>query len=95
MIKHIVLWNINEGVEYETLVQLKKEIEKIGQELPEVESLTYYIDKLPTSTADVMLVSTHKSFEDLQKYLQNPIHKNFSAKNKQYVTNRKGFDFEY
>lgn len=95
MVRHIVMWDIQEGVTQKDLENLKEEIEHIGTLIPEVITLVYNINPYPSSSARVMLESTHKSYEDLQSYINHPLHKEFGTKNRRYIQNRKSFDFEY
>ena len=95
MVKHVVMWDIQEGVTESDLMRLKTEIEEIGKSIDEVVSLVYNINPFPSSSARVMLESTHESYDDLMTYINHPLHKAFGQKNRNYVTNRKSFDYEY
>ena len=95
MVKHVVMWDIQENVTIEDLERLKSRIEEIGREIPEVVSLVYNINPYPSSSARVTLESIHNSYEDLQTYINHPLHKEFGYTNRMYVTTRKSFDYEY
>lgn len=79
MIKHIVMWKLEENAEGNTKLEnakiIKKKLEALVGIIPEIVELEVGIDILETNQSyDVVLVSTFKSLEDLDIYAKHPEH---------------------
>lgn len=79
MIKHIVMWKLEENAEGNTKLEnakiIKKKLEVLVGIIPEIVELEVGIDILETNQSyDVVLVSTFKSLEDLDIYAKHPEH---------------------
>lgn len=82
MIKHIVAWNFREEFSDEeknsNARKVKNDLEGLKNSIPEIVELKIIINPLSTSHRNVILYSTFRSEEDLQKYQTHPEHKKVS-----------------
>ncbi len=78
MIKHMILWKLNESLtdaEKETIKQrIKTELESLKGVIDGLVDVKVQIHGLPTSTADLMLDSTFTTNEALAAYAVHPAH---------------------
>ena len=78
MVKHIILWKLKEdlGEEEKAAVKAKakERLEGLVGHIDGLESLTIVTDRLPTSTADLMLDSTFTDEAALKGYAVHPLH---------------------
>ncbi len=78
MIKHIILWTIDEKFTTEEKEKIKKEakyaLEALVGVVPGLTDLTLNINPLPSSNCDMMLDSTLESIEALKGYQLHPAH---------------------
>ena len=78
MVKHIILWTLKEEFSAEEKEQIKKGIkenlEGLVGKVPGLLSLHIQTEKLPSSTADLMLDSSLESAEALKGYAVHPDH---------------------
>ena len=79
MIKHIVMWKLEENAEGNAKLEnakiIKEKLEALVGIIPEIVELEVGIDILETNQSyDVVLVSTFKSLEDLDIYAKHPEH---------------------
>lgn len=94
MIKHTVMWKLNENTSLEDVKRLK-ELSNTLKSIKSVIDVDFEVYPLETSTFDMMLVSTHNSIEELQAYQKDPIHINFGSELKKLVCQRVAFDYEF
>lgn len=99
MVKHIILWNIDEKYSVSEKDEIKKrikaELEGLYGKIPGLTDIKVNIDGLKSSTADLMLDSTFESEEALKGYSVNPLH-TVVADNyvRPYTSQRSCLDFE-
>ena len=98
MIKHIILWQLNDELSEEEKIQVRKGIkeglEGLQGKIPGLTEIYVQTDFLPSSNADVMLDSTFESEEALKAYAVHPEHvKVADEKVRPYTKNRVCMDF--
>lgn len=78
MIKHVILWKLDENKTGDEKAEIKKcmkrELEGLVGKVPGLIEMHININPLPTSNADVMLDSLLESEEALKGYASNPAH---------------------
>lgn len=99
MVKHIILWKLNETLSTKEKNVAKAEI-KTGLEgllgiIPNLLAISVQTECLPSSNADVMLDSTFASVEDLKNYIVHPAHVAVAnTKVRPFTQSRLCLDFE-
>jgi len=72
MIKHIVMWTLKDRSRAE---QLKQKIDDLNGKVPSMIDVESGINFNPADAAcDLVLISTHKTREDLDAYQADPVH---------------------
>ena len=98
MVKHIIIWTLKEMAEDEkTKVKegIKSGLEGLKGVVSQIKDIKVVIDRLPSSTGDLMLDSTFESAEDLAGYSKHPAHVAVAnEKVRPYTANRACLDFE-
>lgn len=99
MIKHIVMWTIGESngkpkleniaLIKDLLISLKEKISQIKQ-LEVGENLA----KAPQNNYDLVLSTSFENFEDLEKYIEHPSHKEVAQVIKSLYLSRACVDYE-
>lgn len=78
MVKHVILWTLKDEFsdnEKEKIIsEMKEALEGLKGKIPGLIDIKVNTNKLPTSTADVMLDSTFESEEALKGYSVHPEH---------------------
>ncbi len=78
MVKHIILWKLNEelqGAEKEEVrIGIKKNLEALCGKIPGLVSMKININSLASSNADVMMDSTFEDEKALKAYQKHPEH---------------------
>lgn len=79
MIRHIVMWNVNEGVggrnKEETMDYIKENLEDLLGKIDEINSIKVEKNVLDhPDNRDIVLDVTLNSMEDLKKYANHPEH---------------------
>lgn len=78
MVKHVILWNLKSTYLEEEKAEIRKGIkeglESLQGKIPGLIDIKVNIDRLPSSTADLMLDSTFESEEALKGYSVHPEH---------------------
>lgn len=78
MVKHVILWKLNEDVTGEVkekvLREMKENLEALVGKVPGLSDLTIVTKPLASSNADVMLDSTLESEDALKGYQSHPDH---------------------
>ena len=101
MVKHIILWKLNEELSAEEKASVKKNIkeglEGLLGKVPGLVEIKVNIDgRLDSSNCDVMLDSTLESPEALKGYAQHPEHLAVAnGKVRPYTVQRTCLDFEF
>lgn len=100
MVRHVILWKLNEELSAEEKVNVKKGIKEgleglLGQ-VPGLLEIKVHIDgRLESSNADVMLDCLLESAEALKGYAQHPAHLAVAnGKVRPYTVLRTCLDFE-
>lgn len=101
MVRHIILWKLNESLspeELETVKQgIKEGLEGLLGKVPGLVDIHVNKDgRLDSSNADVMLDSTFESPEALKGYSKHPAHVAVAdGKVRPYTVQRTCLDFEF
>lgn len=78
MIKHVILWTLNDNLSPEEKAAVKKDIreglEGLAGRIPGLTEIKVYTEGLPGSNADLMLDSTFENEESLKGYAVHPEH---------------------
>ena len=78
MVKHIILWKIDEKFSKEEkqkiMTDAKRELEALKDKVPGLLEIKLQTEKLPSSNADMMLDSTLESEDALKAYQVHPDH---------------------
>ena len=78
MVKHVILWKLDEKLseteKEQVKVNAKRELEGLVGKVPGLISMQITIDQLDSSNADMMLDSTLESVEALKGYAVHPEH---------------------
>lgn len=96
MVKHIILWKLKDEHNNDAVKQgIKTGLEGLIGVIPGLVEISVQIDKLPTSTVDVMLYSVFDSAEALAGYSKHPEHiKVADTYVRPYTAVRSCIDFE-
>lgn len=99
MVKHIILWSLDEKYSAEEKEKIKlgikKELEALKGKIPGLIDIKVNKDGLASSTADLMLDSSFESEEALKSYSKNPLHVNVADTFvRPYTVKRSCLDFE-
>ncbi|MBO5106140.1 MAG: Dabb family protein [Clostridia bacterium] len=78
MVKHIILWKIDEKFSKEEkqkiMTEAKRELEALKGKVPGLLEIKLQTEKLPSSNADMMLDSTLENEDALKAYQVHPDH---------------------
>lgn len=99
MVKHIILWKIDEKYtckEKEQIkINIKTALEGLKGKILGLSEITVNLNGLPSSTADLMLDSTFEDEQALKEYSKNPLHvKAADTFVRPYTSSRSCLDFE-
>ena len=98
MVKHVILWTLrSEFTEEEKATaraEAKRRLESLNGKLDGLVSLRVITDRLPSSTADMMLDSVFTDREALASYATNPLHLEAAGYVRSVVASRACLDFE-
>ena len=99
MVKHVILWKLKEEFSDEEKKQIKAGIkeglEGLAGQIPGMTEIKVRIDRLPSSTVDVMLDTTFESAEALKAYSVHPKHVAVAdSKVRPYTAVRSCMDYE-
>jgi len=98
MVKHVILWTLKpEFTEEEksaARAEAKRRLESLNGKLEGLVSLRVITDRLPTSTADMMLDSVFTDRDALAAYAVNPLHLEAAGYVRSVVASRACLDFE-
>lgn len=98
MVRHIVWWTLKEQANGRTAVENAWHIQQASAMLhgmPALISVEVSAKVQPSTTVpcQVVLMSTHKDMEDLQKYKDNPVHLQFAKMVTELSTSRNAIDY--
>ncbi|MBN2220990.1 MAG: Dabb family protein [Vallitaleaceae bacterium] len=96
MVKHIVMWNIQEGLDKEEIyLKLKDKLEGLVREIPFLKKIELGRAYNESETAhDVILYSEFDSKDDLSAYIVHPKHKEVGSFVRSVVCDRVDVDYE-
>lgn len=98
MVKHIVLWNFNEGMSPEERraagEKMKSLLEPIKEKVPGAVEIQVVVNQLESSNRDVALISTFETVEALQTYQTHPDHVAAGGYVRSVTCNRSCMDYE-
>ena len=99
MVKHIVLWNFNEGMTSEEKKaageKMKSLLEPIREKVPGAVEIHVIFNELDSSNRDVALISDFETLEALQCYQTHPDHVAAGSYVRSVTCNRSCLDYEY
>ena len=97
MVRHIVVWNYQEGFSEnenrENALRIKRGLEDLIHCIEGVIEIRVHIDALPSSNRDIVLNSLHESEEALAGYQVHPEHKKIGAFISSVMKNRACIDY--
>ena len=94
MLRHIVLWNLNDSCEKkETAAKIKAILEALKNSISDVAELKVYVNELSSSNTDVMLDSLFENEAALDAYKIHPEHVKAAEFIASVAKNRAAFDF--
>lgn len=97
MVKHIILWKLNESLTEEektaARAEAKRRLEALNGKIDGMISLKVVTDRLPSSNADMMLDSEFETVEALAGYQTNPLHVEAATYVRSVVESRLCLDF--
>lgn len=99
MIKHIILWKLKEDIKSTDIPDIKQNaktaLEELNGKIDGLAQLHVITDGLPTSNADMLLISAFENAESLTAYQNNPLHNAAADKYvRPFTAQRLCFDFE-
>ena len=99
MVKHVIIWTLNDTLSDEEKVEVKKNIkaglEGLKGQIPGLIDISVQIDGLSSSNTDLMLDSSFEDEASLQGYAIHPAHVAVATnKVRPYTKIRSCFDFE-
>ncbi len=99
MVKHIILWQLKDGLSQQEKQQIKKDIknglEGLQGKIPGLLEIHVHTDGLSTSNADVMLDSSFEDEDALKGYAVHPEHvKVADSRVRPYTKVRMCMDFQ-
>lgn len=75
MVKHMIVWNLKDGIDKEALkAEIKKQLEDLVGKIDGLLEMKIITDGLPSSSGDLMMDSTFESAEALKAYATHPLH---------------------
>lgn len=95
MVKHIILWKLKEEYNNDTVKQgIKDGLQSLKGKIPGLIEIKVRTEKLPSSTADVMLYSVFENEQALKDYSVHPEHQAVAnSKVRPFTQNRSCIDF--
>ncbi|MGN0448093.1 MAG: Dabb family protein [Acutalibacteraceae bacterium] len=76
MVKHVIIWKLKETVadKEEIKQRIKAALEGLVGKVDGLEKMTILIDKLPSSSGDLMMDSLFADNDALKAYQKHPLH---------------------
>lgn len=99
MVKHIILWKLREDIEKTEIPTVKNNakaaLEGLFGKIDGLCEIRLKTEGLPSSNADIMLITVFKDEERLKGYQKSPLHNAAADKYvRPYTAQRLCFDFE-
>ena len=96
MIKHIIIWNLKDGIDKDSVkAEIKKQLEGLVGKIEGLLEMNIITSGLPSSTGDLMMDSTFENKEALDLYQSHPLHKEIAnGLVRPSMQERLSFDFE-
>lgn len=95
MIKHIILWNFQEGKKSEeNKLKIKDGLESLKDKIPGIVEIEVITKPIAGSNADIMLNSTFESVEALNNYQVHEEHVKVATFVRSVTCNRMCMDYE-
>ena len=95
MIKHIILWNFQEGKgSEEDKLKIKNGLESLKNKIPGIIEIEVITKPIAGSNAEIMLNSTFESIEELNNYQVHEEHVKVATFVRSVTCNRKSMDYE-
>lgn len=97
MVKHIIIWKLKDTVvdKASVMQNIKTALEGLVGKIEGLEKMQILIDKLPSSSGDLMMDSAFSDNEALQFYQKHPLHQEIAnGLVRPNVDVRLSFDFE-
>ena len=94
MIKHIVMWKFKENEE-ENMKKFLNGLNSLKKIIPEIKYMETGININPKNEFDAILISEFETFDDLEKYKNNPEHVKVSNLCKDIRLDRQAIDYEF
>ena len=76
MVKHMIVWKLKDDIENKeaTALNIKSALEGLVGKIDGLTKMEIIIDKLPSSSGDIMMDSEFESNDALIAYQQHPLH---------------------
>lgn len=76
MVKHMIVWKLKDDIENKeaTALNIKSALEGLVGKIDGLTKMEIIIDKLPSSSGDIMMDSEFESNDALMTYQQHPLH---------------------
>lgn len=98
MVRHIVLWNFNDGMTEEEMraagAKMKSLLEPIKEKVPGALEIQVVVNQLESSNRDVALISTFETVDALNTYQTHPDHVSAGSYVRSVTCNRSCMDYE-
>ena len=95
MIKHIILWNFQEGKgSEENKLKIKTALEELKNKIPGIVEIEVITNPIAGSNAEIMLNSTFESVDALNNYQIHEEHVKVATFVKSVTCNRMCMDYE-
>jgi hypothetical protein len=101
MIKHIVMWTINDGetprIKLERMAEVKSRLLSLQGIIPEIVSMEVHFNAAlaPLENYDVILLTEFKTWADLEVYKNHPDHLEVGDYIRNVKKNRVAIDYEF
>ena len=95
MIKHIVMWKLEDKDKKENCKKIKESLEALKNVVPELKFIEVGININEAESYDVVLNSEFESMEGLQAYQVNPNHVKAAGFIKSVAISRTAVDYEF
>lgn len=94
MIRHVIMWKFREGCEAE-MQQFLDGLRSLQGQIPQIVEMEVGVDAARKGNYDAALISTFRTWEDLETYKKDPRHVAVSSLCKSIRTDRVAVDFEF
>lgn len=98
MVRHIVLWNFNDGMTVEEMqaagAKMKSLLEPIKEKVPGALEIQVVVNQLASSNRDVALISAFETVDALNTYQTHPDHVAAGSYVRSVTCNRSCMDYE-